>query len=346
MSFDASGTTGGAPGTAKGQGRLSAGNGPVHGAFDGPPPATYTVVGAERRFGAPVVQMRILVLGANGMLGRDVVAALAHGHSVIASEYGTGDCPADLLDPASVESALGAARPDVVVNCAAYTDVERAESEPAAAFALNAEAVGHLARSCRGRGIALCHVSTDFVFDGTKGEPYDETDEPNPLNVYGASKLAGERALRETATRFWLVRTQWLFAPHGRNFALTMRRLAREGREIRVVADQWGAPSYASDVASAIGTIIGKAPFGVYHVNNDGECSWYEFARAVLETGGFDASRLVPVTADEYPSDVRRPRRSTLRRSALKRLGLDDARHWQAAVEDFTRAVQQLDGQG
>lgn len=290
--------------------------------------------------------MRILVLGANGMLGRDVVAALAHGHKVLASDLGAGEFPADLTDPASVESALRAARPDAVVNCAAYTDVERAESEPDLAFAINGDAVGRLAALCRERNVALCHVSTDFVFDGTKGEPYDEDDGPNPLNVYGASKLAGERALREATTDFWLIRTQWLFAPHGRNFALTMRRLAREGREVRVVADQWGVPSYAADVAAAIRTVIERAPFGVYHVNNDGECSWFDFARAVLETGGLDPSALVPVSTGEYPSAVRRPRRSTLRRAALQRLGLDNARPWGEAVEDFSKALQQRDGQG
>lgn len=269
------------------------------------------------------------------MLGRDTVAAFRHAHETFSADRLVGDYTVDITQRASVDALLAAAKPDVAVNCAAYTNVDGAEREPDEAYRVNAWGVWNLGAACAAADVDLLHVSTDFVFNGEASVPYTEFDRPNPINVYGASKWAGEQALQWSGARYWIVRTQWLYGIHGKNFAYTMMRLAKERTEIPVVEDQRGAPAYAVDVAEIIRTVVEGCPPGVYHANNAGECSWYEFARAIVERAGHNPDMIRPIPASQYPTPTRRPAYSTLRRYSLELQGLDTVRPWPAALDDF-----------
>lgn len=279
--------------------------------------------------------MRVLIVGAAGMLGRDATAVFGAAHEVIAADRAEGYPPIDITDPESVRAALRSAAPDAVLNCAAFTDVEGATRDPDAAHRVNAWGTWLLARGCAERGVPLCHLSTDFVFDGTKDTPYTEFDAPNPINAYGASKYAGEQALPWARGPQWLVRTQWLYGAHGRCFPETMLRLARERDAIEVVDDQVGCPTWTVDLARMLLAIMEGCPPGVYHVNNAGPCSWYEFARAVLEEAGEDPGKIRPIPSSAYPSPTRRPAHAPLRRYSLELQGKDTARPWRDALRDY-----------
>ncbi|HEY3411612.1 MAG TPA: dTDP-4-dehydrorhamnose reductase [Armatimonadota bacterium] len=279
--------------------------------------------------------MRVLVIGGNGMLGRDVVAAFRHGHNVLWADRACGDLTIDITDRHATTAALRQTTPELVINCAAFTDVDRAEREPDEAYRINAWGTWNLASACELHALPLMHVSTDFVFDGEKGAPYMEFDRPHPINEYGSSKLAGEHALQWSMRRFWLVRTQWLFGAGGKCFPGTMLKLAARQDTIDVIDDQFGSPAYSVDVAAFMKTIVEECPFGVYHVNNSGECSWHDFARAIVERGGYDADMIRPISAERFDSPTKRPRRSTLRRLSLEMQGKDNARSWQDALADY-----------
>lgn len=283
--------------------------------------------------------MRVLVIGGNGMLGRDVVAAFRHGHNVVWADRECGDLTIDISDRQATTSGLRQTTPDLVINCAAFTDVDGAERSPDEAYRINAWGTWNLAAACELQGLPLMHVSTDFVFDGEKGAPYTEFDRPHPINQYGSSKLAGEHALQWTTRRFWLVRTQWLFGAGGKCFPRTMLNLAAQQDTIDVVNDQYGAPAYSVDVAATMKTIVESCPFGVYHVNNAGECSWYEFAQAIVKRAGYEPEMIKPISAAKFDSPTRRPRRSTLRRLSLEMQGKDKARPWQEALDDYIAAI-------
>lgn len=286
--------------------------------------------------------MRVLIVGAAGMLGHDAMEVFATAHEVVGADRAEGFVAIDITDPDSVRGVLREARPDAVLNCAAFTDVEGATKDPDAAFRVNAWGTWSLAQGCAERDIPLCHLSTDFVFDGTKTSPYTEFDVPNPINAYGASKLAGEQALRWAGSRSWIVRTQWLYGAHGKSFPATMLRLARERDCINVVADQVGSPTWTGDLAYFLLTIMEGCPFGTYHASNSGECSWYDFARAVLEEAGEDPEKVRPIPASDYPSPTARPAYSPLRRYSLELQGKDTARPWREALRDFIAARSRL----
>jgi dTDP-4-dehydrorhamnose reductase len=231
--------------------------------------------------------MRLLVTGAAGMLGRDVVAA-ASDHEVIA----IARAELDITDAAAVTAAVGSARPDAIINCAAYTDVDGAEADEATATAVNGAGAGNLAR----QGVHLVHVSTDYVFDGLAHEPYREDARPDPQGAYGRSKLAGELAVRDADAA--IVRSSWLFGPHGRNFVDTMRRLGAERDELRVVDDQVGCPTYTGHLAAALVEIAERGLTGVLHVAGGGHCSWFDLAKATFEETGVAISVHPQSTAD------------------------------------------------
>lgn len=273
------------------------------------------------------------------MLGRDVVAAFRRGaepYTVLSGDRTEADHTMDITDEAATGAALDAALPDVVINCAAWTDVDGAEAHTDEAFRANAWGAWNVAYACAARGLPLCHVSTDYVFNGEKGAPYNEFDAPDPIGAYGRSKWAGEQAVQRVGP-CWIVRSQWLFGPGGRNFVNTVLRRLEEHDTLNVVDDQRGAPSYTADVAGMIRTIVDECPPGVYHANNAGEATWYQFARAILELSGHDPERARPITTAEYPTPARRPRDSRLDRMALRLQGKDAARHWRAALEDYMR---------
>ncbi len=251
--------------------------------------------------------MKLTVIGANGMLGRDLVAAAQEaGHTV----HGL-DLPAiDITDPASVERALP--ETDAVVNCAAYTQVDKAEEERDLAFRINADGAGILARACASRGVRLLHLSTDYVFSGESDQPWREEDEPAPLNAYGASKLAGEQQVHEARGPSVVVRVESLFGKNGKNFVRTIATRLLDGqREFRVVADQISSPTYTRHAAAGLLRLLESGQNGTVHMTASGHCSWFEFARAIADRLAPDAV-VEPVPSEAYPLPARRPRFSVL----------------------------------
>ena len=249
--------------------------------------------------------MRVLVTGAAGQLGHDVAAHFAEsGHDVI----GARRRDLDISRRDQVLGAVGAIQPDTVVNCAAYTAVDACETDAERAYEVNALAVRHLAEAARLFDAHLCHVSTDYVFAGDKPEPYHEWDQPDPRSVYGASKLAGEQEAGSAAT---VVRTSWLCGQHGSNVVATVLRLAAEGGPLRFVGDQRGSPSFAPDVAAVIERLCVDRRPGLYHVTNQGDVSWYEFAREIMAAAGHDPDRVAPIKTADLDPPGRLPVRPT-----------------------------------
>lgn len=263
--------------------------------------------------------MRLLVTGAGGQVGRELRRAAPDAVALARADL-------DITNLGAVRAALGQHAPDVVINAAAYTAVDRAEAEPEAAFAVNRDGPAHLAAACAEAGIPLLHLSTDYVFDGTKGAPYRPEDAPSPLGVYGRSKWEGEEAIRERLPRHVILRTSWVFSAHGHNFVRTMLRLARERETLRVVTDQRGQPTAAADIAQACVQMAGRmaegARWGTYHFAGTPATTWHGFAEAIVE----EARRYVPlvaqrveaITTAEYPTPARRPADSRLDVSATE----------------------------
>ena len=266
--------------------------------------------------------MRLLVIGANGQVGCELRQSLAPLGEVIALDRAA----CDLARPAEVARILRAATPDVIVNAAAYTAVDRAEQEEELATLINGTAVGEIAQAARQLGALLIHYSTDYVFDGRKDAPYAEDDVPSPISAYGRSKLAGERAIAQCGGRYLIVRTSWIYAARGHNFLKTVLRLARERDELRMVDDQIGAPTWARDLAAATAVMTRQArqeiarddfESGLFHVTGSGATSWFVFAQAVVkqaEQSGLLArkSKIVPIASSEYPVAATRPKNSRL----------------------------------
>jgi dTDP-4-dehydrorhamnose reductase len=262
--------------------------------------------------------MRYAVLGAAGQLGRDLCPRLPGEVTALTREH------ADLTRPETLRSVLGELRPDVVINCAAYNFVDRAESEPHAAFAVNAYGTRDLALVCRDLGCVLVHFSTDYVFglDEQRRTPYTTADAPGPVSVYGQSKFAGEYLGRALCPKHFVIRTcglygMWGSGGKGGNFVETMLRLAGQGKPLRVVADQTCTPSTTADVAAAAAELVQTERYGLHHLTNGGACSWHEFAAAIFELAGL-AADLTPITSSEYRAAARRPRYSVLAPGALR----------------------------
>ena len=287
----------------------------------------------------PGVEMRVLVTGACGMLGMLVCETLKNKHTVIPTDVLEGCEHMDISDTSSVFDVINKTQPEMVIHCAAMTDVDGCERNPDAAYKLNAVGTWNLACACASIGCPIAYVSTDYVFDGEKGEPYTEFDTPNPMSAYGASKLAGERAIRELCPKHYVVRTSWLFAPHGKNFALTMLKLAETQPKIKVIADQFGSPTYAKDLAEFLAKLVGSPLYGTYHFTNSGSCSWFDFASAILNAAGKSKVDIVPIKSEEWPSPTKRPKFSVLRHYRMELLGRDHARPWQEAVAEFAASV-------
>jgi dTDP-4-dehydrorhamnose reductase len=278
--------------------------------------------------------MRLLITGAAGMLGQDVqVVSIAAGHQVVA----LGRPQLDITDPDAVSAAVGDARPDAVINCAAYTKVDDAEGDAEGAAAINSDAAGVLAAAAAAAGAWLVHVSTDYVFDGAKTTgPYVESDLPDPRSVYGATKLAGERQIAERAPDgHTIVRTAWLFGVGGPCFPATILRLAADRDQLSVVDDQRGTPTYTGHLAGALVRLAEeRSLIGVVHVAAAGECSWFEFAREVVAAGGGRA-QVNPCTTDEFPRPAPRPAYSVLR---SERSGVPVLADWHEGLSEYLRS--------
>ena len=285
--------------------------------------------------------MRLMLIGANGQLGSDLVKVLADQELIPLTHADIG-----VTDAEQVQTALAHHEPDVVINTAAFHQVDMCEKEVERAFQVNAYAPRLLALACRDHDAVLMHISTDYVFggDATRTTPYVETDCPAPINVYGLSKLAGEHFIRYLWPRHFVVRTSGLYgiagsSGKGGNFVEGRLKQAREGRSIRMVTDQVLAPTYTVDLARAIRRLIETEYYGLYHITNAGQCSWYEFTAKILELAGLQAE-LTPQTTAESGATARRPAYSVLENAALKAIGLHDLRPWQEALADYLRVRQ------
>jgi dTDP-4-dehydrorhamnose reductase len=274
--------------------------------------------------------VKILLVGAAGQLGRALMPALG-GHEVVALDRSG----LDIVDLAAVRALVAAQRPAAVVNAAAYTLVDRAESEPDAAFRGNATGPRNLALAAAEAGAALLHVSTDYVFDGEASRPYHEFDATNPLSVYGHSKLAGEMAVRELNPRHFVVRTAWLYAAAGRNFAASVRSQAARG-PLRVVTDQVGSPTFAPHLATAIARLLPTGAFGTYHLAGAGATSWHGFALELFDRLGL-ATVIEPTTSDRFPRPARRPRYAPLASLQEPRILLPA---WEEGVSEYAALVR------
>ncbi|HEY5288667.1 MAG TPA: dTDP-4-dehydrorhamnose reductase [Caulobacteraceae bacterium] len=277
--------------------------------------------------------MKVLVTGAGGQLAGAFLAAAPSGWTVI----GLGRADLDIGDKDAVAAAVRAHTPDLVVNAAAYTAVDRAESEPDLAFRINRDGAGHLARAAECAGARLVHVSTDFVFDGRASRPYRPDDPTGPLSVYGASKLAGERAVIAAAPDALIVRTAWVYGPAGSNFLSTMLRLMTSQTELSVVADQVGTPTSTRTLAGALWELIAADARGLFHYTDAGVASWYDFAVAIVEealaAGVLQSAPLVkPISTADYPTAAQRPAFSVLDKTATFTLLGRPAPHWRAAL--------------
>lgn len=291
--------------------------------------------------------MRLLIAGWQGQLARALVEAAANRAEIKAVALGRPGL--DLVRPGTIHSTLADTRPDIVINTAAYTQVDRAEQEEAAAMALNAEGARLIAEAAARRGAVIVHVSTDYVFDGTKAAPYVETDPTGPINAYGRSKLAGERAVAAANPRHLILRTAWVHSATGANFVKTMLRLGRERTEVRVVDDQVGSPTYAPHLAAAILAIAAQvrslgaaAPWGTYHAAGTGSVSWCGLAREVFAVSarlGGPRPAVVAIPSADYPTPARRPANSRLdcgKLAASFGVRLPD---WRQGVEEGVRRM-------
>jgi dTDP-4-dehydrorhamnose reductase len=280
--------------------------------------------------------MKWAVTGAAGQLGRALVSLLGP-----RTAWAGGRDEMDIRDPASVARVLDRIHPDVVINAAAFNDVDGAEADPGPVMAVNAIGAGHLARECGARGALLVHVSTDYVFDGTKREPYREEDCPRPLGVYGVSKLAGCQLVAAARGEHLIVRTSGLFGAGGNrvkggSFVERIVARARGGQRLRVVADQVFSPTYAPDLASALVTLVEGGGRGLLHVTNSGSCSWHELAVAALEIADVNAA-VEAIRTEDLDASARRPPYSVLSNERAVALGLPPLRPWRDALAEFLR---------
>lgn len=276
-------------------------------------------------------KMKILVTGANGQLGREITLLPEQpGIEII----GFGRDRLDITDMEQCRRVIGAHRPDAVIHCAAHTAVDLAESEPDAAYRVNAYGTRNVAVAAEEIGAKLVYISTDYVFDGRGSQPYREYDRTDPQSVYGKSKLAGELLAQTLCRRYFIVRTSWVYGKYGSNFVKTMLRLAGERDRLKVVHDQVGSPTYTLDLAEFLLELVQTDYYGIYHASNTGVCSWYEFAKAIFEERGLRVE-VEPCTTADYPRPAPRPAYSVLDHGAIRIHGLKPLRPWRDALRHY-----------
>lgn len=279
----------------------------------------------------------ILVTGASGQLGSDVCAELSrNGEEFISASSNR----LDITDKAAVENFFGAHKIDSVIHCAAYTAVDKAESDKERCFAVNAEGTRNIAVQCKKSDACLLYVSTDYVFGGSGDEPHEPNDEKNPLNVYAQSKLLGEEIVSSELSKFFIVRTSWVFGEKNTNFIATMLRLSQNHDLVSVVCDQIGSPTYSSDLAKLLCKMIKTESYGVFHATNEGFCSWAQLAQKVFELSGKD-TKVKPVKTSEYPTAAKRPLNSRLSKKCLDAFGFSHLPSWENAVERYLKNISE-----
>ncbi|WP_298518011.1 dTDP-4-dehydrorhamnose reductase [uncultured Methanobrevibacter sp.] len=279
--------------------------------------------------------MKILITGSNGMLGHDLIEALKDNHELVLTTSRT----LDITDKEQVFDFISQNKPDIVINSAAYTDVDGCEENQDLAYSVNGEGVKNLAFACREADSALLHISTDYIFNGENTRPWVEDDEIGPISVYGKSKLKGEQAILEILDKFFIVRTAWLYGVNGHNFPKTMLELAENHSQITVVYDEVGTPTYTPDLAKAISQLIETEHYGIYHITNSGSCSWCEFARYIFEVAGKDVE-VIPVTAAEFARPAPRPHYSVLENRNWIEKGFEPLRSYKEAIKEYIGLIK------
>lgn len=280
--------------------------------------------------------MRILVTGVKGQLGHDVVNELAkRGHTPI----GVDVEEMDITDASAVEKEMKKEPLDAVIHCAAYTAVDAAEDNREICMRVNAEGTRNIARVCRELDLKMVYISTDYVFDGEGERPWEPDDPRDPLNVYGESKYQGELAVEEYLEKYFTVRIAWVFGVNGKNFIKTMLRLAESQKEINVVNDQIGSPTYTYDLAVLLVDMVETEKYGRYHATNEGLCTWYEFAKEIFRQAGVDI-RVNPVSSDEFPAKAKRPHNSRMDKRKLVRNGFRSLPPWQDALKRYLEIIR------
>ncbi len=281
------------------------------------------------------MSMKILITGSNGMLGHDLIKVLEKNNDLILTTSKT----LDITDKEQVMKFIGDSKPDMVINSAAYTDVDGCEENPDLAYSVNGEGVRNLALACKEVDCGLVHVSTDYVFDGSARDPIAEDGELGPISVYGKSKLEGEQAILEILDKYFIVRTAWLYGINGKNFPKTMLELAKSHSEITVVYDEVGTPTYTPDLAYGISQLIETDKYGIYHLTNSGSCSWCEFSRLIFEIAGKDV-KVIPVTASEFARPAPRPSYSVLENKNWKDNGFKPLRNYKEAIKEYIELIK------
>jgi dTDP-4-dehydrorhamnose reductase len=278
--------------------------------------------------------MKVLIIGSEGMLGHDLVDILSYENEVKTTTI-------DTLDITNIDKTIEIVKeinPDVVVHAAAFTDVDGSEANPDLAYKVNALGTRNVAVACSETDSAMVYICTDYVFDGLKGTSYYEYDQTNPLSVYGKTKHIGEVFIRDNLNKFYIVRSSWLYGIHGPNFITTMLNLAENNKQISVVNDQVGSPTYTVDLSKAIAKLIKKPVFGIYHITNSDSCSWYEFAREIFEIAGIQVE-LTPVTTEEFPRPAPRPKFSVLENYNWKLEGFPEIQSYKTAIRQYMKLL-------
>ena len=275
--------------------------------------------------------MKILVTGVKGQLGYDVVKALeSRGYQPV----GVDREEMDLMNNNMIQNFIMNLKPEAIIHCAAYTAVDQAEDEVEICYQINAEAVKVMAECAKKLDIPMIYISTDYVFDGTKASEYVETDIPNPINVYGASKLKGEQYVQQLLEKFYIVRISWVFGINGNNFIKTMQRLGNEQDQLNIIHDQVGSPTYTAHLAPLLVDMIETDQYGIYHATNEGYCSWYEFADEIFKQSQLDVM-LHPITTDQYKTKAKRPLNSQMSKQKLSDYGFHRLPTWQEALKNY-----------
>jgi len=280
--------------------------------------------------------MKILVTGVTGQLGYDVVKELNKRHVEC---VGVGRKEFDITDATATRTFIVGYRPDVVIHCSAYTAVDKAEDEPALCHAVNVNGTENIAKACREIDAKMVYISTDYVFPGTGGKFYEVDDATGPTNVYGKTKLLGEKAVQSILHKYFIVRISWVFGKNGKNFVKTMLRLGKEKQELTVVADQIGSPTYTADLAPLLCDLVLTDKYGVYHVTNEGICSWAEFAVEIMAQAGLHCV-IKPIPSCAYPTKATRPLNSRLSKEKLVKAGFHRMPVWQDALHRYLKEIQ------
>jgi dTDP-4-dehydrorhamnose reductase len=280
--------------------------------------------------------MKILLLGHKGMLGSDLLTQMRLHHEVV----GMDQEEIDITSAADCAKAIEDTAPQIIINAAAYTNVDGCETAKEECFAVNAEAVKNIADTCRNKNIRIVHFSTDYVFNGSGSAPYKEDDNCDPINTYGASKLAGEKYLQSLAKNYIIIRTAWLYGANGKNFVRTILEKAKTTPKLTVVDDQVGSPTSTKDLAAAVDHLIEKNAQGIFHVTNRGSCSWYQFAVKILQEAGLDDVEVSPIKSDQLVRAAKRPANSVMSMQKFIAITGKAMQPWQLGLQDYLESMK------